>query len=87
MPEEFTFGGEIVWRPSQEHIQRAHLTAFMRRHGIADFAELMKRSTEDAAWFTDAALKYLDIEFYEPYSQVVDLSGGIQLPKWCVGER
>ncbi|MCE7905254.1 MAG: AMP-dependent synthetase [Anaerolineae bacterium CFX3] len=57
----------------------------MRRHGIADFAELMKRSTEDAAWFTDAALKYLDIEFYEPYSQVVDLSGGIQLPKWCVG--
>lgn len=85
MPEEFTFGGEIVWRPSQEHIQRAHLTAFMRRHGIADFAELMKRSTEDAAWFTDAALKYLDIEFYEPYSQVVDLSGGIQLPKWCVG--
>lgn len=85
MPEEFTFGGEIVWRPSQEHIQRAHLTAFMRRHGIADFAELMKRSTEDAAWFTDAALKYLGIEFYEPYSQVVDLSGGIQLPKWCVG--
>jgi acetyl-CoA synthetase len=85
MPEEFTFGGEIVWRPSQEHIQRAHLTAFMRQHGIADFAELMKRSTEDAAWFTDAALKYLDIEFYEPYSQVVDLSGGIQLPKWCVG--
>ncbi|MBI5933344.1 MAG: AMP-binding protein [Chloroflexi bacterium] len=57
----------------------------MRQHGIADFDALMKRSTEDVAWFTDAVLKYLDIEFYEPYSQVVDLSGGIQLPKWCVG--
>ncbi len=85
MPDPFTFGGDIVWRPTREHIERAHLTAFMRRHGIENFDALMKRSTEDVAWFADAVLKYLDIEFYEPYSQVVDLSGGIQLPKWCVG--
>jgi acetyl-CoA synthetase len=36
------------------------------------------------AWFTDAVLKFLDIQFYEPYSQVVDLSNGIQAPVWCV---
>jgi acetyl-CoA synthetase len=83
MPE-FDFGGEIVWRPTPEHIERAHLTAFMRQHGLADFDELLRRSTSDVAWFTDALLKYLDIQFYEPYSSVVDLSGGIQLPKWCV---
>jgi acetyl-CoA synthetase len=87
MTEQFTFGGDIVWRPTQAHIERAHLTSFMRQNEIADFDTLMKRSTEDVAWFTDALLKYLDIEFYEPYSQVVDLSGGIQLPKWCVGGR
>jgi acetyl-CoA synthetase len=85
MTDQFDFGGEIVWRPTHEDIERAHLTAFMRQHGIANFDELMQRSTADVAWFTDAVLKYLDIEFYEPYSQVVDLSGGIQLPKWCVG--
>lgn len=84
MTEQFTFGGEIVWRPSREHIEHANLTEFMRLHGIADFDELMKRSTGDAAWFTDAVLKFLDIRFYEPYSQAVDLSGGIQFPKWCV---
>ena len=84
MPELFDFGGEIVWRPTPEHIERAHLTAFMRQHGIADFDELMRRSTSDVPWFTDAVLKYLDIQFYQPYSQVVDLSEGIQLPKWCV---
>ena len=80
MPESFDFGGEIVWRPTPEFIERAHLTEFMRRHGIADFAELMERSTSDVPWFTDAVLKYLDIRFQEPYSQVVDLSHGIQLP-------
>ena len=87
MSEQFTFGGDIVWRPTQAHIERAHLTAFMRQHGITNFEVLMKRSTEEVEWFADAVLKYLDIEFYEPYSQAVDLSGGIQLPKWCVGGK
>jgi acetyl-CoA synthetase len=48
----------------------------MKLYGIETFEELMKRSTEDVAWFTDALLKYLNIEFYEPYEQVVDLSKG-----------
>jgi len=85
--ETFDFGGEIVWRPSAADIERARLTEFMRRHGIADFAELMRRSTEDVAWFTDAVLSFLDIRFSTPYTQVVDLSEGIAWPRWCVGGR
>src|SRR5512147_2359984 len=85
MPEQFTFSGDIVWRPAKEYIERAHLTAFMREHGIEDFDELMSRSTSDVAWFTDAVLKYLDIQFYKPYSKVIDTSNGFQFPKWCVG--
>jgi acetyl-CoA synthetase len=84
MTEQFTFGGDIVWRPTEEYIERAHLTAFMREHSINGFDELLSRSTSDVAWFTDAVLKYLDIQFYEPYSTVVYLSEGIQFPKWCV---
>jgi acetyl-CoA synthetase len=30
-------------------------------------------------------LRDLDIQFYKPYSRVVDLSGGKAWPKWCVG--
>jgi acetyl-CoA synthetase len=85
--ETFDFGGEIVWRPSAADIERARLTEFMRRHGIADFAELMRRSTEDVAWFTQAVLEFLDIRFSTPYTQVVDLSEGIAWPQWCVGGR
>jgi acetyl-CoA synthetase len=85
MPDSFEFGGNIVWEPTLEYIERANLTRFMRQHGIEDFNDLMRRSTEDVAWFTDAVLKFLDIQFYKSYSQVVDLSEGIQFPKWCVG--
>jgi acetyl-CoA synthetase len=80
-----SFGGDIVWRPTPETIQRSNLKKFMDKHGIKDFDELMSRSTTDVAWFTEAVLKFLDIKFQKPYSQVVDLSKGIAFPQWCVG--
>ena len=43
MKEQFDFGGEIVWWPSQEYIDQARLTEFMNQHEISDFSELMKR--------------------------------------------
>ncbi|HLF91329.1 MAG TPA: AMP-binding protein [Anaerolineales bacterium] len=85
MTESFDFGGEIVWRPTPDFIENANLTAFMRQHNIPTFDALMQRSTDDVAWFTDAVLQYLDIRFYKPYTQVVDLSDGIAWPQWCVG--
>ena len=84
MTDQFDFGGDVVWKPTKEYIEHANLTRFMRQYGIKDFDELMHRSTEDVAWFTEAVLKFLDIQFYRPYSQVVDLSDGIQFPEWCV---
>ncbi len=56
----------------------------MRLHGIETFDQLIQRSTEDVAWFTDALLKYLNIQFYKPYDKIVDLSRGIAWPQWCV---
>lgn len=87
MPADFSFGGPVVWEPSSEYIQRAHLTRFMREHGLPNFDSLMARSTQDVAWFSEAVLQYLDIRFAKPYSQVVDVSRGIAWPQWCVGGR
>lgn len=78
------FGGPVVWRPTPATIERAHLTAFMQQHELDDFAALLARSTAEVGWFTDAVLRYLDIQFSTPYSQVVDLSRGIAWPRWCV---
>ena len=85
MTDLFTFGGDVVWQPTPESVERSHLRQFMVQHGIGSYAELQQRSTQEIAWFTDAVLKYLDIQFQRPYSQVVDLSPGIQRPNWCVG--
>src|SRR6266487_2288643 len=45
----------------------------------------MQRSTTDIAWFWDTILRDLDIQFYKPYSQVVDLSKGKPWAHWCLG--
>ena len=83
--ETFEFGGEIVWRPTPEHIAHSNLKRFMDRHAIASFDELMRRSTSNIAWFWEAVLQELDIHFYTPYTHIVDLSRGMAWPEWCVG--
>jgi len=84
MNTSFDFGGQIVWAPTQEYIQNAHLTRFMQIHGIDNFADLITRSTQDIPWFNEAILNYLDIQFYQPYSKIVDLTAGIAWPRWCI---
>src|SRR5512147_3091663 len=81
----FDFGGEIVWRPTPELIAQSRLKQFMDQYGSSTFAELWRDSTTDLEWFWKAVLQFLDIQFYEPYSAVVDLSKGIEWPVWCVG--
>ncbi|MFW9798857.1 MAG: AMP-binding protein [Candidatus Thorarchaeota archaeon] len=87
MGGKFEFGGDIVWRPTPDYVENAHVTRFMQKHQIKDFDELVHRAADDVAWFTESVLEYLDIQFYQPYTEVVDLSRGIAWPKWCVGGK
>ena len=83
----FEFGGDIAWRPTPDYIENSRLMAFMRRHGIHSYDELMRRSIADPDWFWPAVLDDLGIEFYRPYSRVLDTSRGIAWARWCVDDR
>jgi len=77
---------EIVWRPTPEVTERSRLYRFMQAHGIPSYDDLYRRSVEDIAWFWNAALAEMRIEWYEPYTQVLDTSRGIAWPRWfCEG--
>lgn len=77
--------GDFVWIPTPADIERSHLAKFMQLHGLADLVELQSRSTTDVGWFTNAIIEYLDVRFQRPYREVLDVSGGVQFPQWCVG--
>jgi acetyl-CoA synthetase len=76
---------ELIWEPSREYVERANVTRLMRSHGISDYHELVRRSQEDIEWFWDAVVRDLGIDFFEPYDEVLDASGGPEWPRWFTG--
>jgi acetyl-CoA synthetase len=77
----------VVWSPSPEYVERANVTRFMRAHGIDSYDELVARSVGDVAWFWDAVVRDLRIEFLEPYDQVLDTSHGVEWATWFAGGK
>jgi acetyl-CoA synthetase len=78
---------DIVWEPSKEYIEGANITKFMKKNNIRDYQELIKKSTDDIEWFWNAAMRDMDIEWFEPYEKVYDDSKGIQWTKWFIGGK
>jgi len=78
---------KIVWEPTNEYVENANITRFMKKYDIKDYEELIKKSTEDIEWFWDAVMKDLDIEWFQPYEKVLDDSDGIQWTKWFIGGK
>lgn len=75
----------IAWQPTQDIIEHAQLTKFMKQIGVSTFDELYQFSINETEKFTAEVLKFLDIRFNPPYEKLLDLSDGVEFPRWCVG--
>ncbi|GAG17530.1 unnamed protein product, partial [marine sediment metagenome] len=60
---------------------------FMDRHGLNDYRDLIQRSAEDIEWFWSEAEKELRVEWFQPYSKVLDTSRGIEWARWFIDGR
>jgi acetyl-CoA synthetase len=78
---------DVIWSPTPEAIDRANVTRFMRRHGIGDYEELVRRCAADTSWFWDAALQDLGVRWSRPYTRVQDGSKGFAWTRWFVDGR
>jgi acetyl-CoA synthetase len=76
-----------AWTPTQAHLERSRLRRFMLANGIATLDALRRRAVDDPTWFWDAVVRDLDLEFFKPYEQVVDLSRGLPWARYFVGAR
>ena len=78
---------DIVWRPSPAYIERSHLRRFMRDAGVDSYEALLDWANADPARFWDAAVRDLDLQFYQPYTRTLDLSRGLPWARWFTGGR
>ena len=83
----FPFDQEFAWVPDEQTISDSNLMAFMKAHDITSYDRLYAKSIDDVAWYWDGVMKQLNIEFYEPYQDVLVMKDGPQFPEWCVGGR
>jgi acetyl-CoA synthetase len=78
---------EFIWEPDETTLEQANVVRLMRRHGIDDYWELVRRSQDEPEWFWPAAIEDMGIEFYRPWDEVVDLSRGVEWATWFVGGK
>ena len=83
----FPFDQPVAWTPDPSAVAETNLARLWTRLGLSSYAELQAYALADVGRFWDAALADLGIEFATPYTAILDTSGGIERPRWCVGGR
>ncbi len=80
-------GRNFAWEPYGEYLTRSRVRDFMERHDIPSWQALIERSLQDIAWFWEAALAHLGVEWTTPYDAVYDDSGGMPWTRWFPGGK
>jgi len=76
---------DIAWRPSEATCRDANWTHFIAQCGLPDYATLAARASADPEWFWRALANWLQFRFRRPPERMLDLTGGLAHPRWCLG--
>lgn len=77
----------IIWKPYGDYLSKSNIARFMKKHNINNYGELISRCNSDTGWFWDAALKDLNVEWFQPYTKVFDDSKGFPWTKWFINGK
>ena len=78
---------EVIWTPSKELIKKSKLTNFLKYCNQKDYNSLEAKATEDPGWLWDNVIKFSELEFYKPYTKILDDSDGPEWTKWCLNGK
>ena len=76
-----------AWTPAEDFKKSTRLYQWMQKHGYNSYDDFYQKSIEDIAWFWDEAVNELNMEWYEPYKETLNLANGIKYPDWFVGGK
>lgn len=76
-----------VWTPDPSTFATAPLGRMAARHGLHDVQSVYLRAAQDPNWYWAAAAEDLGVRWMMPYSDILDLSGGSEFPRYFAGGR
>lgn len=74
-----------AWTPTRHQIESTNIWRFMQRCGFTDLNQFLHWSVERPEEFWEASVRECGIEFFKPYSKVLDESRGPEWSDWFVG--
>jgi acetyl-CoA synthetase len=77
----------FVWHPPKELVEESNVKAFMDAEGFSDYKQMVEKSTDDIEWWWNKAVEWLNVEWFEPYEKVYDMSKGVEWTDWFVSGR
>ncbi|WP_346293366.1 AMP-binding protein [Sphaerothrix gracilis] len=80
-------GPPPAWIPTQTEIERTNIATLMRAVPVQSYPELHAWSVQQRDQFWQQMVQRLGIHFQQPYSQILDLSRGVESPVWLVDAR
>ncbi|WP_433957390.1 AMP-binding protein [Cytobacillus horneckiae] len=76
-----------LWYPEEKLIQQANIQSFLRNHHLKDIEELHEKSLKEPQWFYEKILQELDIQWLEPYVNLLNIEKGYPFPQWFSGGK
>jgi acetyl-CoA synthetase len=77
----------VLWNPSREFIESTNVWRFMRRLGFEDRESFLAFSRDNPDRFYPELIRELHIDFFQPYTQVADISRGPEWTQWFLDGR
>jgi acetyl-CoA synthetase len=77
----------IVWTPPDGWVERTNVWRFMQRLGFDRLDEFLRFSRDDNERFWDEIVRETGIEWFTPYTKVLDTSGGVEWSRWFTGGK
>ena len=71
-----------IWEPTEDWIRATNVWRFMQRLGIHDREEFLRFSVSQRELFWTELEREIRINWFQPYSQVLDVSKGVEHARW-----
>jgi acetyl-CoA synthetase len=76
-----------VWKPTRDWIDKTNVWHFMQRLGFDDREAFLRFSVDEPERFWRELMNEMDVQWFEPYHHVMDVSRGPEWSQWFIGGR
>src|SRR5713226_959280 len=84
---EQTLESAPAWEPSPGFIRTTNIAWLMQRTGMESYEALHAWSVQHREEYWRLAMERLGLSFQRPFDRVMDLSQGVEEPRWLVNAR